>query len=155
MNRNRYGVNSMSLSSAPYCKAHRPAGRAGAALLLTLSMLVLLSGLVLVFLQTARTEFGAAKAYESGTDARLLADSTLNLVIGQIRDATTQPGKAWISQPGLIRTFDVGGAAASSYKLYSADSLVEPGSFNPATASDLPADASWKKQPANRWRWLD
>ncbi|MCE9610268.1 MAG: Verru_Chthon cassette protein A [Chthoniobacter sp.] len=127
-------------------------GRAGAALILTLAMLVLLSGLVLAFLLTVRTEYGAAKSYGSGTDARLLADSTLNLVMGQIREATTQPGKAWISQPGLIRTFDAGGAAAGSYKLYSADSLVEPGSFDPATASDLPADASWKKQPA---LWTD
>jgi uncharacterized protein (TIGR02600 family) len=130
----------------------------GAALLLTLGMLVLLSGLVLAFMLTVRTEFGAAKAYEAGTDARLLADSALNLVIGQLREASTQPEVAWISQPGLIRTFDTRGNAVKSYKLYSSDSMVVDGSFDPVADAktgkgDLPpvlptSDArSWTKQP--------
>ncbi|MCX6977513.1 MAG: hypothetical protein NTX04_06140, partial [Verrucomicrobia bacterium] len=54
-------------------------------------------------------------------------------------------------QPGLIRTFDSLGKPAKSYKLYSADSLVEEGSFNPALATDLPpasGPTSWKSQPA-------
>ncbi|MCE9588067.1 MAG: hypothetical protein K8R57_07110, partial [Verrucomicrobia bacterium] len=48
---------------------------AGAALVMTLGMLVLLSGVVLAFLLTVKTEYGASKAYEGGTNARLLADS--------------------------------------------------------------------------------
>ncbi|MCE9608893.1 MAG: hypothetical protein K8R23_01570, partial [Chthoniobacter sp.] len=47
----------------------------GAALVMTLGMLVLLSGVVLAFLLTVKTEYGASKAYEGGTNARLLADS--------------------------------------------------------------------------------
>ena len=103
--------------------------KGGAALILVLGMLVLLSGLVLSFLLTVRTEYGSAKSYEGGTNARLLADSALNLVMGQIREASTQPDQAWISQPGLIRTFDVSGKPVKSYKLYSAESLIEDGSF--------------------------
>ena len=130
----------------------------GAALVLTLGMLVLLSGLVLALLLTVRTEYGSAKAYEGGTNARLLADSALNLVIGQIREASTQPDKAWISQPGLMRTFDTSGKVVKCYKLYSADSLVEDDTFDPAKATDIPGvfpttDArNWKKQPG---LWTD
>ncbi|MCE9610511.1 MAG: Verru_Chthon cassette protein A [Chthoniobacter sp.] len=128
----------------------------GAALIMTLGMLVLLSGVVLAFLLMVRTEYGAAKAYEGGTNARLLADSALNLVIGQIREASTQPDLAWISQPGLMRTFDTSGQAVKSYKLYSADSLVEDGNFDPMLGTDLPSAAgganSWKTQPG---LWTD
>ena len=123
----------------------------GAALILTLGMLVLLSGLILSFLLTVRSESTSSKAYEGGTNSRLLADSAVNLVISQIRQASTQPDLAWISQPGLIRTFDSLGKPAKSYKLYSADSLIEEGSFNPALATDLPpasGPTSWKSQPA-------
>ena len=127
----------------------------GAALLLTLGMLVLLSGLVLAFMLTVRTEYGASKAYEGGTDARLLADSALSLVIGQIREASTQPDQAWISQPGLIRTFNTSGRAVRSYKLYSAESLIVDGSFNPAQGEDLPPATggnTWRSQPG---LWTD
>jgi hypothetical protein len=113
-------------------------------------MLVLLTGLVLAFLFTVRSESASSKAYEGGTNARLLADSAVHLVISQIRQASTQPDLAWISQPGLIRTFDSAGKPAKSYKLYSADSLIEDGSFNPALATDLPPSSgpnSWKSQP--------
>ena len=132
--------------------------RAGAALVLTLGMLVLLSGVVLAFLLTVKTEYGASKGYEGGTNARLLADTALNLVIGQIREASTKPDEAWISQPGLVRTFDQEGKPAKSYKLYSADSLVEDGSFDPAKGSDLPPvlpgsdPGNWKNQPG---LWVD
>jgi len=130
----------------------------GAALILTLGMLVLLTGLILAFLVMTRSEYLGAKGYEGETNARLLTDSAVNLVIGQIREASTQPDLAWISQPGLIRTFDVKGAPVKSYKLYSADSLIEDGSFNPAEnaksgSGDLPpafpaADSrSWEQQP--------
>ena len=104
-----------------FSRRRRPR-ESGAALILMLGMLVLLTGVVLAFLVTVRTESGASKAYEGGANARGLADSAVNLVIGQIREASTQPRLAWISQPGLMRTFEVGGAAVKSYKLYSAES---------------------------------
>src|SRR6186997_2008692 len=81
----------------------------GAALLITLAMLVLLSGIVVAFLGSVQIDLASSKSYEDSTNARLLADSALNLVIGQIREASTQPKKAWISQPGLIRTYKTDG----------------------------------------------
>ena len=132
--------------------------RGGAALILTLGMLVLLAGLVLSFLMMVRTEQGAAKSYEGGANARMMADSVVQLVIGQVREASTRVDEAWISQPGLIRTFDGAGKAVRSYKLYSAESMVEEGSFDPAKNVDLPLalDAGdpkyWKNQPG---LWTD
>ena len=137
-----------------FSRRRRPR-ESGAALILMLGMLVLLTGVVLAFLVTVRTESGASKAYEGGANARGLADSAVNLVIGQIREASTQPRLAWISQPGLMRTFEVGGAAVKSYKLYSAESLVEEGSFDPTKGVDLPASSganSWQNQPG---LWTD
>ena len=135
----------------------------GAALLITLAMLVLLSGIVVAFLMSVRVDLTSSKSYEEGTNARLLADSALNLVIGQIREASTQAKKAWISQPGLIRTYKTDGQAEKAYKLYSADSLVVTGDFDPAKdaasgTGDLPPARAetdpqhWSKKPA---LWTD
>ncbi|MCX6977583.1 MAG: Verru_Chthon cassette protein A, partial [Verrucomicrobia bacterium] len=107
------------------------------------------------FLLTVRTEYGSAKSYEGGANARMLADSAVNLVISQIREASTQPDLAWISQPGLMRTFDTAGKAVKNYKLYSSDSLIEEGAFDPAANRDLPPASganSWKTQPG---LWTD
>jgi hypothetical protein len=85
----------------------------------------------------------------------LLADSALNLVIGQIRESSTQAHQAWISQPGLLLTFDLTGKPVKSYKFYSAESLVEDGSFDPSQGTDLPSASganSWKSQPG---LWVD
>lgn len=111
------------------------------ALVVVLAVLVLLSAIVMAFLTSATTEVGASRSYSGQTNTRLLADSAVNLVISQIRQASTTPGNAWISQPGLIRTFDTSGAPVNAYKLYSSDQLVVPGSFDPAAGADLPANA--------------
>ncbi len=133
------------------------------ALVVTLAMLVLLSGLIIVFLSTVRTDLTSAKSYEDGTNARMLADSALHLVIGQIREASTQPQVVWISQPGLIRTFQQNGDPAKAYKLYSSDHLVVSGGFDPVQdaasgTGDLPPNVPasdpqhWSKKPA---LWTD
>lgn len=115
----------------------------GVALIVVLSMLVLLSGLLVAFLTTARTERTAAAADSATAASRQIADSTVSFVIGQIRDATTNPNEniTWASQPGAIRTF--GGTISTSpealkngaffdgynpsgdevFKLYSADKM--------------------------------
>lgn len=79
----------------------------GVALIIVLSMLVLLSGLLVAFLTTARTERAAASADSATAASRQIADSTVSFVISQIRDATTVPAEnsTWASQPGAIRTF--------------------------------------------------
>lgn len=79
----------------------------GVALIIVLSMLVLLSGLLVAFLTTARTERTAAASDSATAASRQIADSTVSFVISQIRDATTTPAEntTWASQPGAIRTF--------------------------------------------------
>ena len=103
--------------------------RRGVALLIVLGMLVLLSVLVLAFIASVTTDLADSKAYEGQTNTRMLADSAVNLVIGEILQAstgTTASGgnTAWISQPGLLRTFDTSGNAVAAYKLYSASPMI-------------------------------
>src|SRR6185503_10043577 len=80
------------------------------ALIIVLAMLLLLSGLIVSFMTSVSNERAASGASNNQISTRQLADSTVNLVIGQIRQATTQAEAAsvpttWASQPGAIRTF--------------------------------------------------
>ena len=79
-------------------------------------MLVLLSSVLIAFMLSASNERTSAQASSSQVMTRQVADSTLNLVMAQIRDATNQPkeGVTWSSQPGAIRTY--GGTVSSTKK---------------------------------------
>jgi uncharacterized protein (TIGR02600 family) len=79
----------------------------GVALIIVLAMLVLLSGLLVAFLTTARTERSAAASDSATAASRQIADSTVSFVISQIRDGTSIAAEntTWASQPGAIRTF--------------------------------------------------
>ena len=88
----------------------------GVALVLVLTMLVLLSALVVAFMTSATNERTSTVAASSAASSRQIADTTINLVMSQIREATTQSASkstngvptetaAWSSQPGAIRTF--------------------------------------------------
>lgn len=117
----------------------------GIALVIVLAMLVLLSGMIIGFFLSVTTERQASSSATSSIQARQVADSTVNLAIAQIRDATSQSnnGAAWASQPGAIRTYT--NASADVYKLYSADKMIEPeSSYNSSVTSDtfLPATAT-------------
>ena len=81
-------------------------------------------------------------AYAQVQESRTLVDSTVNTVIAEIREASTTADTAWISQPGLIRTFDASGNEATAYKLYSAAEMIVPAGFNPAAnlGTEVPAD---------------
>jgi len=114
------------------------------ALVIVLACLVLLAALVIGFFTQVSTELKSAKSYAEGSNARLLADSALNLAIGQLQLATGSASDAWASQPGLIRTFDTSGKPVAAYKLYSSDQLIVNGPFDPVT--DLPP-AKWAEQP--------
>ena len=98
--------------------------RRGAALLIALTFLVLLSAVVLALFGTTRTDRQNASTFATGQETMRLADAAVNLVQGQIRDATIQPRVGWASQPGMIRTFGTSGNATTAYKLYSSDEMV-------------------------------
>ena len=93
-----------------------PSNRRGVALVIVLAMLVLLSSVLIAFMLSAANERTSAQASSAQVMTRQVADSTLNLVLAQIRDATNQPkdGVTWSSQPGAIRTY--GGTVSSSKK---------------------------------------
>ena len=109
----------------PPLTSQRP-GLSGAALVVTLAMLVLLLGLAVGLFLTANSELRSASLYKNSQGVRELADSAVNLVMVQIKDATTANAtnapdarSTWASQPGMIRTYGSSTNAATSYKLYS------------------------------------
>ena len=109
------------------------------ALVLVLSAVVLLSVLILAFMSSVGVERVASGSQLNQTEARVLSENVLSLVTAQIRDASTQNGTAWISQPGAIRTFTGSQQPDKVYKLYSAEEMVVPGSsFNPASLAEVP-----------------
>jgi len=124
---------------------HKRSG--GVALLIVLGMLVILSVIVIAFMSRVTTDLADSKGYQSQTNVRMLADSAVNLVIAQIRQASTASNNAWISQPGLIRTYDTSGNPVTAYKLYSSSQMTVTGAFDPSAGADLPAGNTWLSQP--------
>lgn len=155
----------MSSSSPIRCRN----GQRGIALVLTLVFLALLSVFILAFFMNVQTNTQASHNYVSGVTAKQLADTATNIVMGQINDATRgyevpghpapsggsptpDSGKrlAWVSQPGLLRTYDDTGAPGRSFKLYSSNNMVTPPGAdfdaNSAVTSEVPED--WSSAPA-------
>jgi hypothetical protein len=106
--------------------------RRGVALILVIAFIVLLSALVVAFFSRVTTELAGASTYAEGVTVRQLADTSVSVVMGQIRSATTVPNAAWASQPGMIRTYANGSAGATVhgpnafqfFKLYSSHDLI-------------------------------
>lgn len=115
------------------------------ALVLVLGMLALLSIIIVAFLSSVNTDLTASRSYEDQASTRALADSAVNLVIAQIRQASTEGSRAWISQPGLIRTF-TGATPEKAYKLYSDATMQETGAFDPALPINQPP-LDWDRKP--------
>lgn len=116
----------------------------GIALVIVLSAVVLLAALVMGFMSSVMTERSSVNVASGGINSRQIAESTVNVIISQIREATSLTNATdsvtWASQPGAIRTYETGlsaaartgpeyffatptGAADLVFKLYSADSL--------------------------------
>ncbi|HSI87283.1 MAG TPA: Verru_Chthon cassette protein A [Candidatus Methylacidiphilales bacterium] len=136
-------------NAAPNIHARR-APKRGAALLVVLACLVFLSALVLAFLSSVSTELQSSQSFANASQVKMLADSAVNIAMGQIQDATRSVDTSgnsitWASQPGMIRTFAIGGAQSSFYKLYSSDKMYGTGVFNP-TSDEPPTD--WNDNPA-------
>lgn len=123
---------------------------AGFALILVLSFLALITILVLAFFSSVTTEYAATKSYADGASTKQLADTAAQIVMGQIKTATSGTNLAWASQPGMIRTYDNTGAAATNYKLYSSDTTTTSGALTFAQVSDF--DTSWSTKTS---LWTD
>src|SRR5262245_44009554 len=124
-------------------------GRAkrGVALVIVLSLITLLSTMVIGLLIMAEQEARTIALQANALDARLAADSAVQIVEGQIRQATVsgidaggRGHHAWASQPGAVRVYDDAGRETGVYKLYSSDRMVEPDGTFLRNGADLPAD---------------
>jgi uncharacterized protein (TIGR02600 family) len=132
--------------------------RRGFALVLVLSFMVLLTIVVIAYLLSATNQNSIAHNVENTSEGKRLSDVAVQIVMGQIRQATTGgTAIAWASQPGMIRTYGTGSvsagtAAASSqplayYKLYSSDNMdVTQGLTSYSPLSDVPS--VWNTEPA-------
>jgi len=129
----------------------------GVALVIVLGLLVIIVGLTVTFLSRVTVERSASASYAANATTRQFADTVVNLVEGQIHRASTLGGNvAWISQPGMIRTFGSGSSGSYSassnvllnFKLYSApDMITNSSNFS----GDLPPD-TWADEPG---LWTD
>ncbi|MEM6886073.1 MAG: Verru_Chthon cassette protein A, partial [Verrucomicrobiota bacterium] len=121
----------------------------GVALIMVLSVLVLLTGLILSFFTMVMSEADVSGKRLHQAETERLADSAVQFVIGQIRQATTRSMNRdttlnasadpnakfiWASQPGAIRSYDQSGNEIV-FKLYSSDSMI---TNNPSFANDIP-----------------
>ena len=121
---------------APSFRSHR----SGIALVIVLACIVLLTLLIVTFLSNVGTELKSSQVYANGSSVKLLAQTAVNLVQSEINDATHDGTLCWISQPGMIRTFDNTGAAKQYFKLYSDSAMVGAGKFD--SAAGVPP-ATW------------
>ena len=113
---------------------------------LALMMVLLLA----LFAGTLQQSHGAAGDALLGRE-KMLADSAVALVIGQVQQASTQAGQAWISQPGLLRAYaaDASRKPTACYKLYSTANLagmIDKTGTLAFMAADVPSD--WSSRPA-------
>ncbi len=113
----------------------------GAALVLVLSLLAIITFLVLAIALRSTAERRASASVEVALSTELLAGIVENLSQSQIRVATSQPSDvAWASQPGMIRSFDSTGALKGAYKLYTGISQMIPSQS--ALDSELVAESA-------------
>ena len=91
----------------------------GAALVIVLSCIVLLTALAIGLLNRVESDRANSSAYRGSTLTRNLAEYAINVVMAQISAATkSDPTLAWASQPGAIRTYSATGPnLVAIYKL--------------------------------------
>jgi hypothetical protein len=118
----------------------------GFALVIVLGLLVLITIVVITFFSQVRNGTAETAAYAQQSSAEEVGGLATQIVEAQIRAATTGGRTiAWASQPGMIRTWDSTGAAATNYRLYSWNALTTTGTF---TSADYTAMLNWKSASA-------
>ncbi|MGC1481970.1 MAG: Verru_Chthon cassette protein A, partial [Chthoniobacterales bacterium] len=140
----------------PRLMTHSRHNSSGIALVMVLCILVLISGLVLAFFSTVYTESELGANRTAQAEADRLADSALQIVMGQIREATTQDGRTWASQPGAIFNYDAAGSRRL-FKLFSAENMIVANPAGDPFADDLPSPGSAFTLPGRSYsaRWAD
>ncbi len=122
----------------------------GMVLVVVIAMLAVATLLLLALFSGTRNQRINAASDASLAREKMLADSAAALVIGQIAQASTQTNQAWISQPGLLRTYSTNAVRTPSacFKMYSTTnlaSMVDTSGTVTFLASDVPAN--WSSEP--------
>ncbi|MBP7950588.1 MAG: Verru_Chthon cassette protein A [Verrucomicrobiales bacterium] len=126
----------------------------GVAILMVMAILILMSVMAISLFTMSKNEQVSARAVAELNRNYSLRDVAINLVISQIRVATTQvvgnDRTMWVSQPGAITTFisspsGDNGKPASIFKLYSAKNPLAGASSTTAFAEDL--EQAWNTKP--------
>jgi uncharacterized protein (TIGR02600 family) len=123
----------------------------GMVLVMALVALAVMIILLLALFAGVSHQIRGAQGDASLAREKILADSAVALVIGQIEQASTQTNLAWISQPGLLRTYSTNAVRAPTacYKLYSTSSLtnmVDTSGNLDFFTNDVPAN--WNSEPS-------
>ncbi len=121
----------------------------GAALVIVLACLIFASVLTLAFMASMRAKVQTSKSGSDNTEVRLLAETAVNIVVSQIREATLKAGStgaAWASQPGMIRLYSNDGTPSAYYRLYSWDDMVASSAFSPFSAPNA-IPSAWYNNP--------
>lgn len=114
----------MKIPQKLFRRATSAKNKQGVALVTVLTVMALTTILVLTFFSLATSEHRASNTYSQGLQAQQVAEQAVNMVIAQIREATTiGTTNAWASQPGAIRNWDSNGNETFAYKLYSDDDM--------------------------------
>lgn len=123
--------------------------RKGVALVTVLTVMALTTILVLTFFSLATSEHRSSYTYSQGLHAQQVAEQAVNMVIAQIREATTttSPGNisAWASQPGAIRVWNENGTPQNAFKLYS-DDVMRTSDWNDFQ-TDFQDARNWSSRP--------
>ncbi len=127
-----------------------PKSRKGVALVTVLTVMSLTTILVLTFFSLATSEHRASNTYSHGLQAQQVGEQAVNMVIAQIREATTAGTTiAWASQPGAIRrwTDGSGNNEEFAFKLYSDEEMKTKdwGTFE----TDFKDAKNWSSMPAH------
>ncbi len=126
----------------PFSSAFPRSNERGIALVTVLCLLVLVVALALGIFYSATMERRLSSQFSAGLDGQRLVDTSVNLVIAQITDAAEASNRAWVTQPGLIRTFTGDRQADWNYRLYSSDQMRVQGDYDPAASANA-VSASW------------
>lgn len=109
-------------------------------------MIFLVTTLIILFVSNARNELRSSVSQAAQREAEFAATDAINLVITQIRSATSMTSTGWASQPGAIRTWDKGGNFKAGYKLYSDEMMIEL-SERTLVQSDFANLETWSTDP--------
>ncbi|MEM6823345.1 MAG: Verru_Chthon cassette protein A, partial [Verrucomicrobiota bacterium] len=138
----------MKHSQKPLRKGKSKQAKQGVALVTVLTVMALTTILVLTFFSLATSEHRSSKTYSQGLQAQQVAEQAVNMVIAQIREATTiGTTNAWASQPGAIRNWEDTGLEGPAYKLYSDDQMKISGGDWADFQADFDEMASWDTMP--------